>query len=168
MYPYNIGETKYTKNPSVITAASTPSKAALPIPDDKLLTLIKEAIVDENKDAFFYKELMNRQKSKTDQEILRSLYLDEMKHKKYFQEIYQILTGEKLPEPEETSKSPESNLISAYEKSFFGELEAVEFYRQILFSILNQEIRDMLYEIITDEQKHAAKLQYLLWKTKSN
>lgn len=168
MYPYNIDHSKYsTSSVSASSQNIQPSKTILP-PDKKILAMLEEAFKDEMKDAHIYKELISRQKTKTEAEIVRSIYLDELKHQKLFQEIYERLTGKPMPEIEISLPALSTNLTTAYEKSLFGELDAVEFYRQILFAILDLEIRDMLYEIITDEQKHATEFSYLYAKNRNH
>ena len=90
---------------------------------------------------------------------------DEYKHRRLFEEIYSALTGA-APLPHKNIFKPENidNLTEVFTDSLFGELDAVELYRDIMFSISNTGIRDMIFEIITDEQSHADLINYLLPK----
>jgi rubrerythrin len=54
-----------------------------------------------------------------------------------------------------------NRLIDAVETSIDGELEAVELYRKIQSMLPNMKLRDMLFEIITDEQEHATRFVYV-------
>jgi rubrerythrin len=87
-------------------------------------------------------------------------YMDEGKHYKMFQQIYYVLTG-KMMEIPQPHTDEYSKLIDAVETSINGELEAVELYRKIQSMLPNQKLRDMLFEIITDEQEHATRFVYL-------
>jgi rubrerythrin len=93
-------------------------------------------------------------------EQIRFAYEDEAKHYDMFQEIYEEITGRDVqimsPEQENLNK-----LIDAVKSSINGELEAVELYREIRAMLRGKEYRDMLYEIITDEQEHATRFVYL-------
>lgn len=145
---------------------STPSQTPnSPTANKYLLDMIKEAIKDEQTDADYYGNLSEKVTEKDDKETLNKIKMDEIKHNKMFNDIYYQLTGERV------ETTPESvvigdNLCEEFESSMFNELEAVEFYRKLLFAFLNLEIRDTLFEIITDEQAHAQKLNYLYCKYK--
>ncbi len=141
-----------------------PPKNFMPAkPDEKLLDMLLEAIKDEMEDAEYCSNLCNLLTQKGDQEIVRHIRMDELKHAKLLQEIYFNLTGKKAcPKinPERTS----DNVALELEKSMFKVLSGIAFYRKIYFSFLNIEIRDMIYEILTDEQCHATKFSYLYAK----
>lgn len=173
MYPYNLDEqdvfnincldfrSEFNKDDNNSeNAESNDSYEEYASLDEYILELIREAISDEYRDANYYEELSKMANTPEAQRVLRKIHLDELKHFKIFQEIYYQLTGEKAEVNYEKSEI-EGSLAENYSKSIFNELEAVEFYRIILFSFLNIPIRDWLYEIITDEQAHAQKLNYL-------
>lgn len=124
------------------------------------------AIEDEIHDKEYYRKLINKATCRDDKEILRQISLDEQKHERIFTDIYQKVTGEKPHISIKTVRDLSENVLLDFEKSIFDEMEAVEFYRQIYFLFLDVEIRDMLYEIITDEQNHAVKMTYLYSKYK--
>ena len=134
---------------------------------DKFVSeMIKEAIKDEKKDALFYVELAEKISDENDKKIIHKIHNDEKKHEKIFKEIYMLINGE---EPDENElqfekKQLSTNMLQNFSDAIFDELDAVEFYRKIYFSFLNQEIRDALYEIITDEQIHAQILNYMYAK----
>ncbi len=166
MYPYNADRqnghynTNFQSNSQNIYMRSTQTAR----PDKKLLDMVITAIEDEEKDAAYYREFMNITRDAGEKEILRGLYADEVKHKKYLQDIYTFLTGKKAPEVTPEKKMPSLNIKKNYENAIFDELEAVDFYRQIFNAVLNLEIRDLMAEIIADEQNHAIKLNFLYAK----
>jgi len=51
--------------------------------------------------------------------------------------------------------------MDAVQSSIEGENEAVDLYREIYALSDNKQMRDMVYEIITDEQEHFGRFIYL-------
>lgn len=125
-----------------------------------LIDLIIEAMKDERNDRVKYKMMMDMTRKDKIKEQIRFAYEDEGKHYKMFQYIFYQLTGKQIdipvPEVEEYDE-----LINAVETSINGELEAVELYRKIQSMLPNIGLRDMLFEIITDEQEHATRFTYV-------
>lgn len=125
-----------------------------------LLNLIVESMKDERADRVKYKMMIEMAKSDKVRKQIEFAFNDEGKHYKMFQQIYFMLTGQyidiPIPEPKKNEK-----LIDAIESSINGELEAVELYRKIRSMLPNTQLRDMLFEIITDEQEHATRFVYL-------
>jgi rubrerythrin len=128
--------------------------------DRKLIDLLKEAMLDEKKDHRKYREMMDMTDNKEIIEQINHAYEDEAKHYDMFQEIYEEITGNdiqiQLPEQEHQNR-----FIDAVKSSINGELEAVELYREIRAMLKGKKYRDMLYEVITDEQEHATRFVYL-------
>lgn len=133
--------------------------------ENEILDLILEAIEQENEDSKYYKELLKLVENDKDKEAIRKIYLDDKKHFKIFSEIYKSLTG-KEPIFEDEEIEIDDTLLEELEDSIEQKLENVELYRLILSSFLDVGIRDLIYEIITDEQGHAQKLTNLSNKTK--
>lgn len=127
---------------------------------DIVLDLIIEGMKDERYDRLKYKMMMDMAKTEKEREQIRYAYEDEGKHYKMFQYIYYQLTGDQidipLPEVKEYDK-----MRDAIEDSINGELAAVELYRKIQSLLPTIGLRDMLFEIITDEQEHATRFTYL-------
>lgn len=126
----------------------------------KLIDLILEAMKDERSDRAKYKIMMDMARDPKVKRQINFAYEDEGKHYKMFQQILFKLTGKMTEIPVPDIKKP-INLLEGVESSIDGELEAVELYREILAMLPNKQMRDMLYEIITDEQEHAVRFTYL-------
>jgi predicted heme/steroid binding protein/rubrerythrin len=125
------------------------------------LKLIKEAVQDERNDELFYDYLISIAPSEDEKEIIVSIRNDERKHNKMFRKIYKDFTGMDIEAVNgEEFENPESYL-EGIKKALFGELKAVEKYREIRQGLLGRIYRDMLFEIITDELKHSSKYNYL-------
>jgi rubrerythrin len=129
-------------------------------PMRKLLDMIKESMKDERHDNKKYKMMLDMTENKEIRENIRHAYEDEAKHYRMFQEIYGDLTGEDIEIP-----IPKVDLADRFvdnvKSSIQGELEAVELYRDIRAMLNTKKHRDMLYEIITDEQEHATRFVYI-------
>lgn len=126
----------------------------------KLLDLITDAMRDEKHDNKKYKKMMDMTENKEIRENILHAQEDEAKHYRMFQEIYENLSGEDIEVP-----TPKVELADRFvdnvKSSIQGELEAVEMYRDIRAMLTSKKHRDMLYEIITDEQEHATRFVYI-------
>lgn len=142
--PYNMTPENYKQNPYM----------------NRLLSLIQEAMKDERHDRVKYKNMMEMANTKEIADQIEFAYKDEGKHYRMFQQIYEDLTGKEIdipiPEVEHYNR-----LIDAVKTSINGELGAVELYREIRSLLQSKKHRDMMYEIITDEQEHATRFVYV-------
>ena len=125
------------------------------------LALIKEAIKDEKHDELFYDYLLKNAPSKDQRDIITSIRNDERKHFAMFKMIYKFFTGEDITVSNGEDFKPPKSYIDGIVEALFGELKAVEKYREIYKGLPTRYFRDMLFEIITDEIKHSAKWNYL-------
>ncbi|MCD3296181.1 ferritin-like domain-containing protein, partial [Clostridium botulinum] len=130
----------------------------------KVLPLIKSSVEGEKEDEMFYDYLIKLAPTQEQKDIIISIRDDERKHNKMYRNIYKDITGEEIViKDEEKFKKPES-YIAGIEQALFGELHAVEKYRTILHMLPPYSVyRDMVFEIITDEIKHAIKYNYILY-----
>lgn len=126
------------------------------------LLLIKDAVEDERKDELFYSHLISMAPNGEQEDIIISIRDDEQKHNKMFREIYHSLTGMEIHAPENVYFDAPDSYVAGLTEALFGELSAVEKYRDIRAGLPTRNHRDMLFEIITDEIKHSAKFNYLL------
>lgn len=134
----------------------------------KSLQLIKEAVEGEREDELFYDYLISIAKDSRDKEIIASIRDDERKHNRMFRKIYKDFTGMDIPMSNDTNFKKPSSYVEGIEMALFGELAAVEKYRVIRQGLPNGPYRDMLFEIITDELKHASKYNYLYTKNRTH
>ena len=126
----------------------------------KLLDMIKEAMKDEKHDNKKYKMMSEMTENKEIRENIRHAYEDEAKHYRMFQDIYEDLTGENIEIPVPKVELAD-RFVDNVKSSIQGELGAVEMYRDIRAMLTTKRHRDMLYEIITDEQEHATRFVYI-------
>ncbi len=121
------------------------------------------AIEQENNDMRYYEKLSTCVKDEKDRECLRRIHLEDMKHFNMFSGLYTNLTG-KEPIFEYDEIDIENPLAEEFLEGAEQKLENVELYRNIMMAFLDVGIRDMIFEIITDEQRHAQKLNQLYYK----
>lgn len=130
---------------------------------EEALALVENAIEAERDDELFYDDLITIAPSEEEKEIITSIRDDERKHYRYFREIYTFFTQQRLNENiDESKENRPKSYIEGIKKAKFEEMAAVEKYRDIRAGIPYEYYRDMVYEIITDEQKHADKYDYIL------
>lgn len=135
---------------------------------NEALALVKEAIQGEREDELFYDYLISVAPTKEEKDIIASIRDDERKHTKYFREIYAFYTGKSVPSPSNSAFEKPQSYITGVRKAKFGELGAVERYRDIRAGIPDRYYRDMVFEILTDELKHAHKYDYILYLSLQN
>lgn len=128
---------------------------------DKLLKLLLEAMKDERHDTVKYKIMMEKTNDPEIKKQIKFAYDDEIKHYGMFNSIYRALTGKTVDIPLPKTVEKYDTLMDAVKSSIEGENEAVDLYRQIYSLLTNQNMKDMVYEIITDEQEHAMRFIYV-------
>ncbi|MBZ4665518.1 ferritin-like domain-containing protein [Mahella sp.] len=124
-----------------------------------LVRRIREAMAAEQHDAAFYAMLVDMAPAE-DKDIIKHIREDEFKHYKMFSDMYTYLTGSyiNVPEPD---VSPPKNYKEGLASAIMGETSAVEEYRIILIEAPFWYMKDWLYIIVTDEQKHADRYNML-------
>lgn len=113
----------------------------------------------------YYKRLLGMAPNEKEEDIIEHFYEDETKHFSKFRMLFEMITGK---EPELGSvKAPDfDSYLDGVEQAILDELEAYEFYRDIYLSSNNPIVRDVFFEALTDENEHAAHLNYLYTKNK--
>lgn len=126
------------------------------------LKLVRMAVQGEREDELFYDYLISQAPTREEKQIISDIRDDERKHNKMFREIYTYFTGEELPRSNNGTFEEPNTYIEGVKKAFFGELSAMERYRIIRAGMPIKYYRDMVFEILTDELKHADKYNYIL------
>lgn len=130
---------------------------------DEALILVKNAIHCEREDELFYDYLISMSPTREEENIITTIRNDERKHNNYFKEIYKYYTKENITESADIAFEKPTSYIEGVIKSKFGELSAVERYRDIRAGLPTEYYKDMVFEILTDELKHADKYDYILY-----
>lgn len=171
MYPYNFRNNNYVNKSPVEIETENDVQEVNQMKeggetDEKILSLIEEAIGDEFRDYEYYKRLQALFDEAKDKETIRHISLDEMKHKKMLEDLYFKLSGRKPPLPKIEDIKITKNLLVELAKSIANEFDGTEFYRKLYFLFKKPEYRDMMFELLNDEHIHAGKLTYLYSKYK--
>ena len=130
---------------------------------DQSLEGIKAAVAGEREDELFYDYLISLAPTEEEKDIIASIRDDERGHNKMFRQIYRSITGVTLPPASASDEEfiKPASYLEGIKKALFGELSAVERYREIRRGLPTTMFRDMLFNIITDEIKHSVKYNYL-------
>lgn len=137
-------------------------KSALDNPAlQRCLELIKESVQGEKNDELFYNYLINTAPTDEEKMIITNIRNDEIKHNKMFRAIYKYFTNKDITASEDETFQRPASYIDGIRVALFGELSAVERYRDIKKCLPLGTFRDMLFEIITDEMKHGIKYNYI-------
>lgn len=137
-------------------------------PNKYVSKFIEYAIADELGVSRFYKDLSERVTDLEDKRILKGMSIDEMKHSKMLRELYTEINNTACPDIKDEADETEhkENVLTAFANAIQGETDTVERYRTLLFAFEKPEYKNMITEIITDEQNHSAKLNYLYSKNR--
>jgi rubrerythrin len=135
---------------------------------EKSLEGIKAAVRGEREDELFYDYLISVAPTDDEKNIIASIRDDERGHNKMFRQIYKNITGVDVPTGEDEEFVKPISYLDGIKKALFGELGAVEKYREIRRGLPSTMYRDILFNIITDEIKHSAKYNYLYTLNSNN
>lgn len=154
-YPY------YSYIPATAPGAMPPNRM------QEIISVISESIADERNDELFYDYLISVAPTEQEKRVIASIRDDERKHRRMLRQLYQQLTGRTPPSglgEQEAFRKPGSYL-EGIEQALFGELKAFEKYRGVYLN-LPAIYRDTMFEIMTDEMKHANYYNWLYAKNK--
>lgn len=120
---------------------------------DQIIHYIHKAIVDEATAIDFYCRLLKDAPNKLNKDFIEHILDEEREHLQIFSKLYCYYTDQ-TPQyhinPVSFPCYKEGLLIA-----LVGELEAVEFYRNVQLSTMDQVIIDTFYLAMVDEQEHA-------------
>ncbi len=144
----NCFESKFCGN---VQIPSLPLKG--PKSFDQILHFIQKAIEDEANAADFYRHLLKDAPNKLHCQFIEHAYEDELEHLQIFTKLYNYYTDCEPKYCVKTTCYPcyKEGLMMA----LIGELNAVEFYRNVQLSTMDQVIIDTFFLAMVDEQEHA-------------
>jgi rubrerythrin len=133
-------------------------------PNTYVIEMLNDMLVDEATDAAYYKKVAEIINDSADSDIVRRISMDEEKHYKMLKDIYKKLEGEEMQDAVANDKTLANNTADIFSSAVMGELAGAEAYRTLMFALANPQLRDYVFEILTDEQEHAALMNYLFAK----
>lgn len=120
---------------------------------------VQKAINDEVSAVQFYTDLMAKAPCDAARQQIKEPRDDEIKHYRMLRGLYKSLTG--YDPMVIVSKTPIENFCSSVTKALNDELDTSEFYRRMYLSTTDMRIRDILFEIMTDEMTHATRFTFV-------
>lgn len=129
---------------------------------------IRKAVQGKREDELFYDYLISLAPTKDEKEIIESIRNDERKHNQLFRKIYKDFTGNEINTMNEENLKKPSSFMDGIRTALFGELKAVDKYKAIRRALPIGAYKDMLFDIIMDELKHASKYNYLFTLNNTN
>ena len=141
---------------------------------NKLVNVIRESIMDEEKETQMYTKLANMAPTEEQKNIILEIAQNEKTHSEILKKIFQEITGSiwpsNMPKPSniDGNETNTLNYTEMLKKFFMGELKANEKYRELLAYAPNKQIYSMLFYIFGDELKHANLYNYLITLNNDN
>jgi rubrerythrin len=132
------------------------------------LKMIADAVQGEKEDQIFYNYLISKAPTPEQKEIITSIRNDEIRHNQLYKQMYKALTGNDVVILPEEAFVPPATYKDGIKKALFGELKAMERYRIIRQGLPYRQYRDIVFEILTDEMKHATLYNFILTEYNSN
>lgn len=130
------------------------------------LQLILDALNTEQRDAAFYRYLVNIAPTQEDKDIIINIQKDELKHYQLLRRIYTNLTG--LVPPEQQPSAAAMPQIRTYCQGLFTafkwEISDSQRYRKILYAMQDRVNINILTDIIADEIEHGSLYSFLYAK----
>lgn len=124
------------------------------------LLLMKYSVQGEPNRELFYDELIKYAPSDAQRNIIISIRDDERLHMKIFRQIYLSLTGEQITGISNEEYKQPNSFVEGIQHALFGELTAVEKYREIWTQLPQGQHKDNVMGIIIDKLKHASIYNY--------
>ncbi len=156
MYPCHPGSPAHP-NPYQLMIPQMPILG--PHDFDRLLDNILQSIIDEATAADFYARLLEEAPDPLHERFIAHAYEDELEHLEAFEALYEHFTSMEprytiVPVQYDTYRE---GILMALE----DELEAAEFYRDVLLSSTDQLVRDTFFLAMVDELEHATQFGVL-------
>lgn len=127
---------------------------------ESLIAKIQMAITGERQAIVTYEKLMTMAPNEEHRIAIQRIIGDERKHLADFTKLFVDLTGQK-PVMEDVEPEPFNTYLEGLKVSFRDEIEAAEFYRDVVVSTRLKRVQKVFFEAMVDEQEHAATFNFL-------
>lgn len=135
-----------------------------PVRQDEFLRSLGESIQDESTAVSFYTDLLQMACSQGLPEIatrfIRHAIEDEQKHLRKLSTLYWAVTGVGLRT--EPRRVEHRNLTDGLQQAMEDEYKAFEEYRALYLAQNDEQLRNLFFQLMTDELEHATRFQYVL------
>lgn len=121
--------------------------------------LIERFMQDQVTAALFYRELRDLAPEKRMKDYIGHAMADEEKHYRMLGALYKVLTGKTY---EATPKQVTyADLADGLKQAMDDEYEAFEEYRDVYLNAADRSIRNLFFELMTDELEHATRFAHV-------
>ncbi len=167
MYPYNI-TSDYKKNININSIEGEKARGNNIFQDKRLLQLI-ELIACETKSLSNYFNSIYKNISDTkNKELIKSIYLDTVKSRKYIEDIYFRASNERVKYNYDNNKKVSGNFIKDIENSIINLYDYSRDIRSLYVLFDDYEIKDLIMEILSDIHGDIAILNFIYIKSSNN
>lgn len=165
MYPYHCNTHLYDTRTRSKESPTEPEESVSLSSDRRLEELLTLARQEAAQLAKKYEALLNEAALAEAEAILKSMYLDGMKHLRLLREVDFTIFGNTADVPEEpVEEEITADPAALLEELLLAEMDDINFYRGLLFSMSEEELWNDFFQILTDKQNHTSALNYLYAK----
>lgn len=166
MYPYNRNTQLYHRAKTELSAqvCAQPEKNSALSTDRRLQELLNLSMQETAELAGIYEALQKEAVFANAGNILKTMELDEKKHLRRLREALFEIFGTAADAPAVIASAPCMKGTELMEWLLLREMDDCTFYRNLLLSLPEAELRDAFFEILTDKQNHTAALNHLYAK----
>jgi len=127
---------------------------------NRFLQMVVKAIYDERAAQLHYTVLYERAVTPFQKRQIKHALDDEIKHERMLIDLYRSISGHS---PQVPTPVPEDmrDFLEGLKEAFEDELEAAEHYRDLMQMTSLPQVRDQLFELMTDEMEHATRFAYV-------
>lgn len=166
MYPYNRNTQRYNamleaKEKTREVPKETQKETLKE--DHHLMEILYMAQEESGDMAERYAYLMAEPDMAASANVLKAMYLDELKHINQLKDAYYLISDQR-DDTEITGKTPDTSGQELLEDTLLLEIDNGDFYRSLYLTMPTQELRDIFYEISSDKMSHSNALTYLFAK----
>ena len=130
------------------------------ITDKKIIEILMEAMITEEKHIDYYTKLIKMTNVGEEKNIMKSILADEIKHRKLLGSIYESILGKQgVTSPVDSYVG--GDFSRACSTGALDKFESVELYKGLYLMVRPSGVRDVLFDILMDEQSHINKLLYI-------
>ena len=168
MYPYNRKTHLYNTPIRAKEKANRNNRQTADLSADRrlqeLLTLAKQdaARLEQKYTALLQEESLTQAR-----DVIRTMETDSKKHQRILREILFTIFSDTFEEIIEEITDIDIETKDAedlLEELLFTEMDDIPFFRSLLSAMEDDDLWDLIFEIITDKQNHAAALNHLYAK----
>ena len=167
MYPYNI-TSDYKKNININSIEGEKAKNTNTFQDKRLLQLIELIICETKSLSEYFNNIYKNISDTKNKELIKSIYLDIVKSRKYIEDIYFRASNERVNYKNDDNKKVIGNFVKDIENSIMYLYDYSRDIRSLYVLFDDCEIKDLIMEILSDIHGDMAILNFIYIKISNN